>query len=233
MTYLRSSNVMAINRLMMTDHGPVHVKIVANIGLRLFRILKNRGITSSLVKDFSDYGFTDDDAEVVIVMGSVLHDIGMIIHRAKHDEMGLILAKPLIEEILGGIYTPKQIAVLTGEILHTILMHDSGVKSLTLEAGIVRVADGLDMEQGRARIPYQKGKIDIHSVSAMAIEKVEINEGEEKPIEIRIKMKNPAGIFQVDDLLKQKIELSGISKYIRVNVDVLGTDSEVDNYTIG
>ncbi len=232
MTYLKSSNVMAINRLMYTDHGPVHVKIVANIALRLFRILKKKNVQSSLVRDFPDYNFTDEDAEVVIVLASVLHDIGMIIHRVKHDETGLILAKPLIEELLDGIYSEEQIAVMTGEVLHAILMHDSEARPLTIEAGIVRIADGLDMERGRARIPYEKGKINIHSVSAMAIEKVEIAEGKEKPIEITIKMTNPAGIFQVDELLKHKIEISGLEKYIKVKVDITGK-SEIDKYTIG
>jgi metal-dependent HD superfamily phosphatase/phosphodiesterase len=78
------------------------------------------------------------------------------------------------------------------------------------------------MEQGRARIPFEAGKIDIHSVSALSIEKVEISEGTEKPIVIRIKMSNSAGIFQIDELLKARIQNSGLEKYIHVIAEILG-----------
>ncbi len=233
-TYLKACNVMAINRLGYNDHGPVHVKIVANIALRLFRILEKHGIVPNLIKDYSDYGFSRDDVEVVLYLASVLHDIGMIIHREKHDELGFAIAYPLIWEILDGIYTEEQIAILTGEILHCILMHDRNVKPLTVEAGILRIADGLDMERGRARIPFEAGKISIHSVSAMAIDQVEIKEGEEKPLEITIRMSNSAGIFQVDELLKQKIDISGLRRYIKVNVVVEGeTERKIlENYQL-
>ncbi len=76
------------------------------------------------------------------------------------------------------------------------------------------------MEQGRARIPFESGKIDIHSVSALSIEKVEILEGTEKPIIIKIKMANSAGIFQIDELLKARIRNSGLEKYIHVVAEI-------------
>jgi len=38
-TFWKCSNVMAIDRLGYTDHGPTHVKIVANSALKLLRIL--------------------------------------------------------------------------------------------------------------------------------------------------------------------------------------------------
>ena len=87
----------------------------------------------------------------------------------------------------------------------------------TIEAGIVRVADALDMSEGRSRIPYQSGKIDIHSVSAAAIDRVEIHEGDNRPLQINIMMNNIAGIFQVDELLRRKLLGSGIEQYVKVN----------------
>lgn len=54
------------------------------------------------------------------------------------------------------------------------------------------------MEAGRARIPFEAGKIDIQPISALSIEKVEIVESGVKPITIKITMSNPAGIFQID-----------------------------------
>jgi metal-dependent HD superfamily phosphatase/phosphodiesterase len=85
----------------------------------------------------------------------------------------------------------------------------------------VRVADALDMSEGRSRIPYQAGNVDIYSISAAAIDKVEIAEGsvatgEEKPIQINIRMNNSAGLFQVDELLKRKLVGSGLEKYVKV-----------------
>ena len=76
------------------------------------------------------------------------------------------------------------------------------------------------MEEGRARIPFEAGKVDIHSVSALSIQHVEIQEGKEKPITIKIMMTSPAGVFQIDQLLKPRIENSGLQDYIHVIAEV-------------
>jgi metal-dependent HD superfamily phosphatase/phosphodiesterase len=72
------------------------------------------------------------------------------------------------------------------------------------------------MSKGRSRIPYRMGKIDIHSVSANAIESVTVGEGKGKSVEIKIVMTTEAGVFQVDDFIEEKLEASGLSKYIDV-----------------
>ena len=92
------------------------------------------------------------------------------------------------------------------EVLHTIIAHRKNGIPYTIEAGIVRVADALDMSKGRSRIPYEAGNVNIHSVSAAAIDSVEINESSDKIIQIVITMNNSAGIFQVDELLKSKLK---------------------------
>ena len=52
-TYWKCSNVMAIERMGYTDHGPTHVKIVANIALKLLRILTDKNlITPSIVENY-------------------------------------------------------------------------------------------------------------------------------------------------------------------------------------
>ena len=233
-TYLKVCNVNAITRLGYSDHGQVHVKIVANIGVKILRLLIKHGVTPNIIRDYPEMGFKTEDAEVIVFLASTLHDIGMIVHREKHDEIGVSIAYPLLQEILNGIYDEEKKAIITSEVLHAILMHDRNIKPLTVEAGILRIADGLDMEKGRARIPFNAGKINIHSVSAMAIDKVEIREGKDKPIEVTIKMNNSAGIFQVDELLKQKINISGLREYIKVNVEISGEKEEklIENYTI-
>ncbi len=205
-------NVNAINRLGMTDHGPVHFQIVANIGLRLFRILVKNNITPSVVKDF---GLTLDHAELVVVLGCLLHDLGMSINRDGHEEFSLFLANHLLHKLLDFLPVEERV-IITSEVLHAIISHRSGGRPITLEAGVVRVADALDMSEGRSRVPYEAGKVNIHSVSAVAIERVEIQEGKEKPVQINIEMNNSAGIFQVDELLKSKLNGSGIEQYFEI-----------------
>lgn len=211
-------NVNAIDRLGMSDHGPVHFQIVANIALRLTRILEKHKVEMSVVKDFK---LSKDYAEVIVVLASILHDVGMSIHRANHEEYSLFLTNSLLRETLA--FMPvKERTIVISETLHAIISHRSDGKPYTREAGIVRIADALDMSQGRSRIPYEAGKVNIHSLSAYAIEGIDIVEGKERPIQINIHMTNSAGIFQVDELLKEKLENSGIEKYFEINATIVG-----------
>ena len=219
-------NINAVQRLGMSDHGPVHVQIVTNIALKLLRLLGERGVQPNIVLD---HNLAGEDAEVVVVLASLLHDLGMSIHRMDHEQYSLFLARPKIGELLDGLYEVPTRAILTSEILHAIISHRSGGRPLTLEAGVVRVADALDMAEGRTRIPFQAGQVNIHSVSALAIERVSIEGGKEKPIRIAVRMNNAAGIFQVDELLKEKLEGSGLEPYIEVEAS---TEGEADKKLI-
>ena len=218
-TLWRCSNVMAIDRMGYTDHGPTHVKIVANSALKLLRILIDKKIVPSVVKH---YGMRNEDAEVIVVLGSIFHDLGMTVTRNQHEMFGALLALSFIDKYLQPIYSEEDRTIISSEVLHAIVAHEDPNKPLTVEAGIVRVADALDMEEGRARIPFQAGKVDIHSVSALSIEKVSIQEGNKKPVTIRITMSNSAGIFQIDELLKPRIENSGLQNYIHVVAEITG-----------
>ncbi len=222
-TLWKASNIVAIDRLGFNDHGPVHVKIVANLALKMLRILVKRGQIPGIVKN---YGMGNEDAEVVVVLAAALHDIGHAIHREDHENNSVFLASPIIDRLLEGIYEGEKKTVMKVEILHAIFSHRASVMPLTLEAGIVKIADALDMEEGRARIPFEIGKVNIHSVSAMAIRKVEVEEGDNKPLKIKISMRNSAGIFQVDELLKDKIETSGIRDLVEVEARVVGESEE-------
>ncbi len=213
-TLWRIINVNAIERLGFTDHGPTHFNLVANHGLKIARILEKRGITMSIVHDF---GLTNDHAEVVIFLGCIMHDLGMSIHRENHEIFSLFIARDFMKEILSFMPIEERTVVIS-ETLHAIISHSHGSagKTSTVEGGIVRVADALDMSKGRSRIPYRMGKIDIHSVSANAIESVTVKEGEGKPVDIEIVMTTEAGVFQVDDFIEEKLETSGLAKYVDV-----------------
>jgi metal-dependent HD superfamily phosphatase/phosphodiesterase len=206
-------------RLGMSDHSWVHVQIVLNIALRLLRLLVKAGIEPAMV---SDHEMKVRDAEVVVAGGTLLHDIGMSIHRAEHEAYSLFLAADKLPELLDGVYDEPQRTVVASEILHTIIGHRRRGEPYTLEAGVVRVADALDMAQGRSRTPFEAGDIGIHSLSAAAIDQVSIEAGEDRPVRIEIEMNNSAGIFQVDDLLATKLRGTPLEGHVEVIAQIPG-----------
>jgi metal-dependent HD superfamily phosphatase/phosphodiesterase len=212
-------NVNAVTRLGMSDHGPVHFQLVSNIALKLLRQLIESGVVPSIVRD---HKMTNYDAEVVVVLGALLHDLGMSIHRIDHEQYSLFVAQPKIDDLLDGLYSVAARTIVRSETLHAIIAHRSNGKPMTIEAGVVRVADALDMTKGRSRIPFEAGQVNIHSLSATAIEKIEITRGQDKPIHITVAMSNSAGIFQLDDLLKEKLHGSGLEKFVEVEATIEG-----------
>jgi metal-dependent HD superfamily phosphatase/phosphodiesterase len=220
---LECSNITAIDRMGYTDHGPTHVAIVSNIALKLLRNLFDAGVETSIEQHFQ---LTRDDAEVVVVLGSILHDVGHIIHRKDHTNFSIMVANSILPKFLEEVYSQREQAIITSEVMHSIACHDMEYSPLTVEAGIVCIADALDMKEGRARIPFDAGKVDIHSVSALAIDDVEISTGE-KPIMIKVKMSNSAGIFQIDNLLKPKLNTSGLKEYVQISVEIKGEEKRI------
>lgn len=217
--YWIGANVNAVERLGMTDHGPVHVKIVMNIADKLFRLLTDHGVEPGVV---TNYNLLREDAEVVVCLAALLHDIGMSIHRMDHEGFSLFIAQSKVTELLDGLYDRATATVIRSEILHAIIAHRSGGKPLTLEAGIVRVADALDMAKGRSRIPFAAGSTSIHSVSAAAIEAIHIESGDARPVKVRIELSNSAGIFQLDQLFREKLAGSGLERYVELEADFVG-----------
>ena len=210
-----AANVNAMERLGMTDHGPVHVKIVMNIAVRMLRLLVDAGVEPGIVRH---YGMDREDAEVVVALASLLHDLGMSIHRADHESFSLFIARSKLKDLLHHVYDVRQATIVSAETLHAIISHRAGGRPLTLEAGIVRIADALDMAKGRSRIPFSAGSLSIHSVSAAAIEAVSIDRGTDRPIRVTIELSNAAGLFQLDQLLRDKLEGSRLEEYIEIQV---------------
>jgi len=214
--YLNMANVMAVQRLLYNDHGPVHSRIVAGAALEMLDIFLEEGFVPSSVKD----GVGDEeDARLIVMMGAYLHDIGNSVHRIYHHVTGAALASRFLPRILRKVYQdPYKAYRITPEILHCIFSHDEKVIALSLEAGIVKVADGVDMAEGRARMPYRQGKYDIHALSALAIRRVEIARGRSSriPIRIIVDMDNEAGVFQIEEVLGKKIATSSIARYVEV-----------------
>ena len=216
------ANVNAVVRMQINDHSWVHIQIVTNIALKLLRQLTKHGVEPGLVRDF---GLDQDDAEVVVVCAALLHCVGMAIHRHGHEDFSLFLAEPKLRELLAGLYEEPNLTVVVSDVLQAIISHRADGQPLTPEAGLLRVADALDMAKGRSRIPFEKGSVSMHSLSAAAIEDVTISDGEERPIRIEIRMNNSSGIFQVDGLLKAKLRGSGLEPYVEV-VAHIDTETE-------
>src|SRR5262245_17748958 len=212
----------AMLRLQINDHSCVHVQIVSNIALKLLRLLVKHGVQPSLQRD---YRLSADDSEVVVVLAALLHDIGMSIHRRDHEDWSLFLAEPKMRELLDGIYEEPERTVIVSEVLQAITSHRADGEPLSLEAGVLRVADALDLAKGRSRIPFERGSVTIHSLSAAAIDEVRLTDGETRPVMVEIVMNNSSGIYQVDGLLKAKLRGSGLEPYVEV-VARIDTEAE-------
>jgi hypothetical protein len=218
-TLWHCANINAVDRSGITDHGEVHIKIVANRALKLVRLLIEAEVPMGVVRD---HGLTADEAEIVVVLAACLHDLGISIHRSNHEQYSLFLAERKARELLDGLYGLRERTILVADTLHAVMAHRWEEVCLTTEAGVVKVADALDITEGRSRIPFEAGKTDIHAISALAIDRVEIHKGDKVPIVVEITMNNSAGIFQVDELLKRKLRHSSIAPYVRVVARIEG-----------
>src|SRR5438093_13281496 len=200
----------------------MHIQIVTNVALKLWRHLTKHHVEPSLVRDF---GLTRDDAEIVVTLAALFHCVGMSIHRHGHEDFSLFLAEPKMHELLDGVYEEPDLTVVVSEALQAIISHRADGEPLTVDAGIVRVADALDMAKGRSRIPFERGSVSMHSLSAAAIEDVTISDGDDRPGKIEILMNNSSGLFQVDGLLKAKLLGSRLEPYVEV-VAHIDTETE-------
>ena len=206
-------------RLGMSDHSWVHVQIVLNVSLRLLRLLAKAGVEPATV---TDHGMGQRDAEVVVAAGSLFHDVGMSIHRADHEAYSLFMAREALGRLLEDTYEDPARTIVIAESLHANIGPRPRGEHNTLEDGVVRVADGLDLARGRSRLPIEAGHEGIHSISAAAIDEVRISAGERLPVRIEIEMNNSAGIFQVDDLLATKLRGTPLENRVEIVARVKG-----------
>ncbi len=211
--YLRAQNVNAVDRMRYNDHGPKHIEIVRNRALCLYDLLKASDVKFN---GASEQSLDEEDESVIIALAATLHDVGHVVHRDRHPFYSIPLASDILDRILPDFYDVSESVRMRGEILHAILCHHTPVEPLTTEAGIIRVADALDMERGRSRIPYEHGGRGINTLSSQAINRVSLHEGDSRPVMVEIEMTNAAGVYQVDNLLKAKLRHSGIEDYVRI-----------------
>ena len=206
------ANFITVRKLGYNDHGRVHAWVTAAASLAILELLLEAGVRGDVVESGSG---EIDDMYAVVILGTMLHDIGNQVHRAGHEAHGVALAIPILDRVLGAVYADiAKRTKIRAFILHSINCHDLNPLPLTLEAGITAVADGTDITKGRGRKAYALGSVDIHSISALAVERVTIARGADKPVEIRVMMINSAGLFQVEDTLAKKVINTPLAKYV-------------------
>lgn len=224
--YLRAQNVNPVTRMNYNDHGYEHINIVRDRALELYDLLKQAGVQFN---GATDQGLEEADEAVIVALAATLHDIGHIVHRHDHTYYSIPLAADILDRILPEFYDTGAVVRMKGEILHAILCHHTEETPLTLEAGIIRVADALDMEHGRSRIPYEQGGRGINTLSSRAIERVSLHQGDSVPVRVEIEMTGAVGVYQVDSLLKSKLEDSLLEDHIRIiAINSNGDDQLVD-----
>jgi metal-dependent HD superfamily phosphatase/phosphodiesterase len=212
-TYLEAQNVNPVDRMGYNDHGAKHVSIVRERALRIYELLKAGDVPFN---GAAQQGLEEADEAVIVCLAATLHDIGHVVHRDEHPYYSIPLAADVMDRVLTEFYSTEDAVRVKGEALHAILCHHTEETPLTTEAGVVRLADGLDMERGRSRIPYETGRRGINTVSSQAIESVTLKQGDGKPVLVEIGMRNAAGVYQVDELLHAKLEGSRLEEHVRI-----------------
>jgi len=179
------ANTVSIKRLHYNDHGPVHMRKVTVNALQILELLHKAKIPLSLERE--EIG-TFEDSTLAVLIGAFLHDIGMTIGREDHEKTGALITTPIIERILKQIYPDDfgKRVILRSLAVEAIMGHMGTQKIHSLEAGTILVADGCDMEQGRARIPLmietESHVGDIHKYSSSSVKSVTIEKGSKKPV---------------------------------------------------
>ena len=215
----KAANIMVVDYIKYNDHGRYHAIISTRNALKVY-LYTYEDVKPNMVSSVSA---TLDEALFVVSIATFLHDVGNIIHRDYHYFSSFYLSEKIIWEYINryfGNYDLERRWILFSHIANAIVSHDDAIFAYTLEASSVKVGEGCDMAAGRSRRPYSIGKVDIHSVSALSITEVDILKGNDKPLLIRVNMSNPAGIFQIEEILLSKLNMSILKDYTKLEVMV-------------
>jgi len=233
------ADYLVVTKMEYNAHGKIHAKVVAANALKMLDLLLEAGVQPDIVKTAEETESGDlvesgdlDDAHLIILMSGLLHDIGNQVNREDHNLHSEILAMPILDRILSQVYPDeRKRGIIRGFILHCIYTH-MDLTSYTLEASLVKVADGTDMTKGRGRMPFDMGNVNINCVSAMSIVEVQIGKGVGKPIGIKVNMTNSAGVYQVEEILYKKLTSGVASGYIEITAQTTPEQPSMDERII-
>ncbi len=199
------ANVNAVDRMGSGDCGEVHARIVANAALKLLRLLRESGQQPSVV---THHRLTPDEAEIVVVLAAAVHELGLAVHSdpVVAARAGLVLADRKVRELLDGLYGARERAFLLAEALHAIVALETNVDCLTLEAGVLKLADALDLTKGRARLsPEASRRLGVTN-AAPVVEEVTIQRAKAPPVRVVLRFSRGEGLRAVEALLQSKLE---------------------------
>ncbi len=225
--YHSYANAVSVRRLGYNDHGPVHARITTYNALKILRLMHRADVKTSL--EAEEIG-TFEEAVVGTTLGCFLHDVGMAVARDDHEWHSIALADRIIRRYLDRLYPddPAMQIVLRSLTHEVIVGHMARTRIHSIEAGVVLVADGTDMSRGRSRIPLNMDRDpmvgDMHRYSANSITRVEIGEGDQKPVKIEISMDDVSGLFQIEEVLMTKVKASPIISHLEIVALVTGQD---------
>ena len=129
------ANNVSIKRLGYNDHGPVHMRQVTANSIKMLNILHECGIQTSLEKE--EIG-TFEDSMCAVVLAGFMHDLGMMIGRQGHEEMSVILAKPIVERALMEVF-PHDLhrrVVIRSVVIEAIIGHMASRKILAVDDSV-------------------------------------------------------------------------------------------------
>ncbi len=217
------ANYTTIGKLGYNDHGPLHARVTASAAIQLLDLLVAAGHAPDVVST----GIGDlDDASAVVLAAGMLHDVGNALHREGQAGNGTLLTEPLLRRHLARLYPDVRKATLLRLLtLAAINTHDTAVPPLTLGAGVVAVADAVDMTAGRGQASFERGRVDIHNISALAIDRVTIRAGTDRPAHVEIEMHSEAGLFQVQETLVRKLLRTPLADLVSVTACIGGGTS--------
>ncbi len=225
------ANTVSILRLGFNDHGPVHMRTVTRNAVIMMNLLHKAGVQTSLEHENAG---TLDDSLGAVILASFLHDLGMSIGRQDHELYSMTLALPVIDRVLREVHpdNEEKRVVIRSLAMEGIIGHMATRRIHSLEAGLILIADGCDMEKGRARIPLvlntEPKAGDIHKYSANSIEKVRILGGDPKPVRIEVEMSSDVGFFQIEEVLLPKMNMSPAKQYMELYAGI--ADQELKKY---
>ncbi len=225
------ANTVSIVRLGYNDHGPVHMRTVTRNAVLMMNLLREASVKTSIEAENSG---NFEDSLCAVIFASFLHDLGMSMGRQDHELFSMTLAMPVIDRVLSAVFPENESkrVVIRSVALEGIIGHMASRRIHSLEAGIILIADGCDMEKGRARIPMvlntEPRAGDIHKYSANSIERVKIAKGDPKPLRISVEMSTDVGFFQIEEVLLPKINMSPAKPYLELYAGIV--DQEIKKY---
>jgi len=214
------ADYLLLEKMHFNDHGRGHAYVAAMNAVNLMLHLMKVKVKPDFVKD---HGGDLDDAMTILVVATLLHDIGNQVSRENHHMYGVMLTSQLVEEILKGVnpkITPEKITIMKGFILHCIASHDLDTQPLTTEAAVCSIGDGMDMTRGRSFTARKLGSFSMHALSVWMIESVTLSVMNKK-VQIRVVMDDLAGVFQIEQLLLPKVKSTYLMKYIDLLIDII------------